>query len=119
MERHRGRDAQPRLQHAAGKLRLRNGRNFSRTGAFTNNGLIDLDDSTTFSTTANYIQGAGGTFATDIAGTVAGTSYGRLSVGATASLNGTLDADFSAYRRRPVTSLTCSPRPRAPAPLRA
>ena len=57
---------------ATGKLALRNGRNFTRTGSFTNNGRIDLDDSVTFTTTANYTQGARGTLATDISGTVAG-----------------------------------------------
>ncbi len=83
--------------NAQGKLRLRNGRNFTRTGAFTNNGLIDLAPTTKFTATTNYTQGAGGTLATDIAGTVAGTSYGQLTAGSTASITGTLDADVSAY----------------------
>ncbi len=40
----------------------------------------------------NYIQGAGGTFLAELAGTaVAGTDYDLLSVGGTASLAGTLD----------------------------
>ena len=67
--------------NASGKLRLQNGRDFDRAGAFTNNGLIDLDDTTRFTTTGGYTQGAGGTLATDIAGTVAGNGYGQLAAG--------------------------------------
>ena len=57
---------------------LQNDRNFTRSGAFGNNGTISLDDETNFSTTGAYTQTATGTFETDIAGTVAGTSFGRL-----------------------------------------
>ena len=83
--------------NATGKLRLRDGRNFTRTGAFTNSGLIDLAPTTKFTATGNYTQNASGTLATDIAGTVAGTSYGQLVAGNTAAVAGTLDADVSAY----------------------
>jgi hypothetical protein len=73
-----------------GKLRLRNDRNFTRTGAFTNNGVLELDETTTFNATTNYVQGASGTYRTEIAGTGPGTSYGQLTAGGTANLAGTL-----------------------------
>ncbi len=81
--------------NSVGKLRLRNGRNFARTGAFTNNGLIDLAPTTKFTTTGSFTQGAGGTLATEIAGTVAGTSYGQLAAGNAAAVAGTLSVTMS------------------------
>jgi hypothetical protein len=83
--------------NASGSLKLRNGRDFTRTGSFTNSGVVDLDDETTFTATNSYTQNPSGTFATDIAGTVAGASYGQLSTGAAANVDGTLNVDVSAY----------------------
>jgi hypothetical protein len=81
--------------NASGTLRLRNGRNFGRTGGFTNNGLIDLAPTTKFTTTGIYNQSSTGTLATEIAGTVAGTSYGQLAAGAAANLAGVLTVTMS------------------------
>jgi Calx-beta domain-containing protein len=86
---------------AGGKLTLKNGRNFNRTGAFTNNGTISLAKSTKFTTTGGYTQGAGGTLKTAIAGPVAGTDYGQLAVGGTATLDGTLEIDASEHVPQP------------------
>ena len=79
----------------AGKFTLLNGRNFSRTGSFTNNGLLSLGQSTTFTTSANYTQGAGGTLRSAVAGPDAGSSYGQLVAGST-NLDGSLEVDTSA-----------------------
>ncbi|MGH2712970.1 MAG: Calx-beta domain-containing protein, partial [Thermoleophilaceae bacterium] len=82
---------------STGDLTLLNDRNFTRTGAFTNNGGISLDDETKFTATGNYTQGSTGSYETDISGQVAGAGYGQLVVGGTANLNGTLGVDVSAH----------------------
>ena len=79
----------------AGQLRLRSGRNFTRSGSLANDGLIDLAASTILTTTGDYVQSEFGDFRTEIAGPTAGSGYGRLAVGGTATLNGTLTADAS------------------------
>ena len=62
------------------------------TGNVTNtSGTVEPGSSPgTLTVTGNYTQGAGGTLRTEIAGTTPGTQFDRLSVGGTATLDGTL-----------------------------
>ena len=62
------------------------------TGSVTNtSGTVEPGASPgTLTVTGNYTQGAGGTLRTEIAGTAPGTQFDRLSVGGSATLNGTL-----------------------------
>ncbi len=90
----------------AGRLALRHGRDFARTGAIANNGLLDLDPSARFTATGAYSQSATGTYRTEVLGTsppVAGTTYGQLSA-ATTNLAGTVVADTSAVRPAVLTN---------------
>jgi hypothetical protein len=86
-----------RKNAAAGKLRLRNERDFAHRGSFSNNGLIDLDRQAEFRTTKGFTQGSEGSIATDVVGTGPAAEYGRVTVGGAAGLAGRLEVDSSAY----------------------
>ena len=62
------------------------------TGNLTNtSGTVEPGSSPgTLTVSGNYSQGSGGTLRTEIAGTTPGTQFDRLSVGGSATLNGTL-----------------------------
>ena len=101
---------------ATGKLALRDGRDFTRTGGFTNNGTIDLDDSVTFTTTGAYTQSATGTLATDIRAPWPGPATAGSAPAASRASTAPSTSTSARMRRRPATSSTSSSAARAPAP---
>jgi hypothetical protein len=78
-------------------------------GTLRGTGIVDGDVQNTGGTVApgtspgtltidrNYVQGAGGTLAVDVAGAAPGTGYDQLVVGGTAALGGTLNVATSAF----------------------
>jgi hypothetical protein len=73
-----------------GSFTIKNGRNFTTVGDFTNNGTLGVGSGSIFTVTGNYTQGSGGTLEVQIGGPPASGQFGQLAVTGTARLAGTL-----------------------------
>jgi sugar lactone lactonase YvrE len=76
-----------------GLLHLRSGATASTNAPLTNKGLLDVGESTTFTTAGDYAQDPAASLRVGIAGSPPSGRFGVLSVNGTASLDGSLDID--------------------------
>jgi len=79
---------------ATGSFSLQGGRDFTRTGNFTNNGALSLGPGSIFTVSGAYTQPGTGAYKAQIGGPTAGADLGLLAVSGAATLDGTLTIEL-------------------------
>ncbi|MEM9158676.1 MAG: CARDB domain-containing protein, partial [Verrucomicrobiota bacterium] len=82
------------LDTNAGTLLVRDGATFTRTGNFSNEGVLKLGPDGTVDLTGDFTQTSSGTLEAQIGGSPASEQFGELMVSGTATLDGTLGLEL-------------------------